>query len=104
MSIGKELKGKKIVVWPVYIDEIVSRSSGRRIPKSKAVRKPTIDEIKNAAELLGLNPQIEEKSYPREWWDYRVRVLVDKVAPKRRILEQIASKILELRGKSKPHS
>jgi len=32
------------------------------------------------------------------WWDAKARVVVDKVAPKKRILELIAAKIRELRG------
>ncbi len=97
MVLGRERKGKRVVVWPFYIDESIPRSMGRRISKSKAVRKPTIEEIRLAAQLLNLNPEVEHSRYPRAWWEVQARVVVDKVASKRRILELIASKIAELR-------
>ncbi len=97
MGLGKELRGKKVVIWPSYIDESVPRSMGRKISKSKAVRKPTIEEIKAAAQALNLNPVVEYAKYPRAWWEVQARVVVDKVASKRRILELIASKIAEMR-------
>jgi len=96
--LGRERRGKRVVVWPCYIDETLSRSEGRKIAKSKAVKKPTVEEIRLAAQLLNLNPEVESSAYPRMWWDAKARVVVDKVASKRRILELIAAKIQELRG------
>ncbi len=97
MSLGRERRGKRIVIWPSYIDESIPRSMGRKIAKSKAVRKPTVEEIRAAAQALNLNPVVEQSKYPKAWWDVRARVVVDKIASKRRILELIASKIAELR-------
>lgn len=97
MSLGRERRGKKIVVWPSYIDESTPRSMGRKISKLKAVRKPTVEEIRVAAQALNLNPVVEQSKYPKAWWEVQARVLVDKVAPKRRVLELIALKIAELR-------
>lgn len=94
---SREYKGRRIVVWPVNLDEKASRGMGRKIPKSKAVASPKIQEIIEAARLLGLNPEIEEKAYPRAWWMYTVRVVVDKRGSKRRTLLAIAEKIKELR-------
>ncbi len=96
---SREYKGRRMVMWPVNLDEKASRGMGRKIPKSKAVANPKIQEIVEAARLLGLNPEIEEKAYPREWWTYTARVVVDKVGSKRRTLIAIAEKIKELRLK-----
>ncbi len=98
MSMGRERRGKRIVIWPVYIDSSSSRGMGRKINRSKAVRKPTIEEIYKAAEELGLNPEIEEARYPRNWALYKARVVVDKKGRKLEILEQIASAIRQARG------
>lgn len=97
MALGRERKGKRVVVWPSYIDESIPRSMGRRISKSKAVRRPTVEEIRVAAQALNLYPVVEQSRYPRAWWEVQARVVVDKVASKRRVLELIASKIAELR-------
>ncbi|MCE4599713.1 MAG: signal recognition particle protein Srp19 [Desulfurococcales archaeon] len=99
MSLGRERRNKRIVFWPVNIDEEASISEGRKIPKKHAVKRPTIDEIIRASNLLDLNPEVEESSYPRNWMSYTKRIVVDKKSSKREVLKLIASKIKELRGK-----
>jgi signal recognition particle subunit SRP19 len=97
--LSRDYKGKKIIVYPQYIDSTKSRSEGRRIPRNEAVAKPRIEEIIRAAEELGLNPILEaEASYPREWW-VSGRVIVDKIGSKIKTLRIIARKIKELREK-----
>jgi signal recognition particle subunit SRP19 len=96
--LSRDYKGKKIIVYPQYIDSTKSRSEGRRIPHEEAVAKPRIEEIVKAAEELGLNPILEEASYPREWW-VSGRVVVDKRGSKIKTLRMIARKIRELRRK-----
>lgn len=100
--LGRERRGKRVIIWPSYIDETLSRSEGRKISKAKSVKKPTVEEIKLAAQLLNLNPEVEQSKHPRRWWEQQARVVVDKVAPKRRILELIAAKIAELRSSKSP--
>lgn len=94
---SKEYRGKKIVVWPAYIDASLSRSKGRRVPQSIAVPNPSIDEIVSASKELGLDPLVEESPYPRAWWKYKERVVVTKKTSKTRLLKMIALKIKELR-------
>lgn len=100
-GLGKELKGRRIVLWPVNIDSSATISMGRKIGKSRAVWKPSVKEIVEAASSLGLNPEVEESAYPRLWWAERARIVVDKVGPKRRVLEMIASRIAEARSKKR---
>jgi signal recognition particle subunit SRP19 len=95
---SRDLRGRRVVVWPVYIDESASRGEGRRVPRRVAVRRPTVEEIYRAARDLGLNPEIAEIKYPRMWWVYDRAVIVDKVAPKTRILRAIAERIRQLRS------
>lgn len=94
---SREYKGKRIVVWPSYIDELASRGEGRRISRSLCVKRPTVEEIRQAALALGLEPVVEEKPYPRSWWLVRARVVVNKAGTKRATLEMIARKISEMR-------
>jgi signal recognition particle subunit SRP19 len=89
----------KAVIWPANIDAQKSRAAGRKIPLKHAVPSPTLDEIKDAAAALGLNPETEkEKAYPREWWKKGGVVIVDKKGPKTPILKEIAGKIEKNRG------
>jgi len=85
------------VVYPQYIDSTKSRSQGRKVSLEDSVRKPSIDEIYEAAKLLGLNPVIDKGHYPRSWWEEEGRVFVDKKDTKLNILRSISKKIKELR-------
>ena len=68
----------KLVIWPIYLDQTKSRSSGRIISRKNAIKEPQLNEIKEAARQLGLNPEVEpHKAYPKSWWEVSGRVLVD---------------------------
>ncbi len=96
---SRDYKGRKIVVYPEYLDSKKSRSQGRRIPSKISIPKPTLEEIARAAERLELNPIIEEdKSYPRNWWENKGRVIVDKVESKQKTLKLLAEEIKRSRG------
>ncbi len=95
---SREYRGKRIVIYPSYIDSSLPRRLGRRVPREAGVPRPSIREIAEAAEELGLNPVVEEDArHPRTWFTHRGRVIVDKVAPKQRVLRMIAERILERR-------
>lgn len=94
---SREYRGRRIVVWPVYIDSTASRGEGRKIPLRDAVRKPRVEEIVEAARRLGLNPEVEEARYPRSWWENTRRVIVDKIGSKLSILKALAAELRKLR-------
>jgi len=95
--LSREFKGKKIIVWPSYIDSSCSRGKGRKIPLSEAVKRPKVDEIVKAAKMLGLEPLILEKKYPRLWFKDTKCIVVNKVKSKLHTLIMISRKIKELR-------
>ena len=93
----------KLVIWPAYIDQTKSRSSGRIISRKNAIKEPHLNEIKEAARQLGLNPEVEpEKAYPKSWWEVSGRVLIDDNGPKSVIAKQIALAIKKMRGQGVP--
>jgi len=84
----------KYVVYPIYFDKSVSRISGRKVPKKRAVDKPSIEDISKAAKSLGLNPILEkEVAYPSRNWKKEGRILIDKKDSKSKLLDQIASRL-----------
>jgi signal recognition particle subunit SRP19 len=90
---------ERMVVWPANIDAKKSRADGRKISERYAVASPTLKEIAEAAERLGLNPQVErEKAYPKEWWEVSGRVVVDKAKPRSVVLREIAAEIRRMRS------
>ncbi|NPA98117.1 MAG: signal recognition particle protein Srp19 [Crenarchaeota archaeon] len=96
---SREYQGKRIVVYPNYIDSKKSRKMGRKISFADAVSNPKIEEIVRAAENLGLEPQVDESRYPREWWSTDKRVIVLKRDSKLNTLRLIAREIKRLREK-----
>ena len=89
---------RKLVIWPAYIDQTRSRSNGRIISRKSSVKEPHLNEIKEAALELGLNPEVEpEKAYPKAWWEVSGRVLVDNKGPKSVIAKQISAGIKKTR-------
>ncbi|WP_435076524.1 signal recognition particle subunit SRP19 [Halococcus sp. AFM35] len=87
------------VIWPAYLDAELSRSEGRRVPRSVAVPEPTVDEIARAAGQVGYDVAIErEKTYPREYAP-RGRVLIKDADDdgKSDLLQAIAAYVTALR-------
>lgn len=83
-----------IVVWVEYFNANNSRNNGRRVPKHLAIKNPNIEDLKNAARSLHLNPIVEiDKGYPKKWWRKNGRILVKKKYSKSKLLKQIAKKM-----------
>ncbi|MBN2334446.1 signal recognition particle protein Srp19 [Candidatus Bathyarchaeota archaeon] len=83
----------KLRIYPAYFDVRYSRGGGRRVPRSKAIRDPTADEIERAAAKLGLNPLLQPGAYSKHPWKPTGVVLVDKKGSKTRVIEQILGEL-----------
>ncbi len=94
---SRRFKGKRVILWPINIDATATRGEGRKIPLKHAVRKPRVEEIVEAAKMLGLNPEVEEARYPRKWWEQKQRIIVDKMDSKLKTLIAIAEAVKKLR-------
>lgn len=55
-----------ICIYPAYIDSSRTRASGRRVPKNKAVERPTATEIYDVLAAANFKVGLEPKFYPRE--------------------------------------
>lgn len=99
---SREFKGKRLAVYPEYIDSTRSRGMGRKISGSDAVKRPRLAEVVRAAVSLGLDPLVEEgKRYPRNWMYGEGVVLVLKKWGRQETLRRIASVIREFRERKK---
>jgi len=85
-------KGPKIV-YPSYFDSRLSRSGGRRVPRSLAVRKPTLQDVVSALKYLSLEYEVEEKHRPSRWYRFEGRVRVVYQGSKEELLKRIAEAI-----------
>ena len=82
---SREYTGKQIVIYPAYFDANLSRRRGRRVPRHFAIPNPSVDSIIKTCASIGLNPEIENKSYPRDI-SSRTRIVVDKRGSKLRTI------------------
>ena len=92
------------VLWTINFDAGRSRSQGRKVPLSLAVKSPTIDEVAMAVERLGLRFEVaREKRHPRAWFDEGVQgyVAVYKVEgwTKSRLLREVAKVLRQIRSR-----
>ena len=92
-------KQDKAIIWPAYFDSARTRKEGRRVPKSLAVQSPKIQEIKEAAEKLGLKYEIaREAGYPKTPWFKTGMIMVEKKGSKEQIIKKIAKQLLKIRS------
>ncbi|MBE8540480.1 signal recognition particle subunit SRP19/SEC65 family protein [Geoglobus acetivorans] len=90
--------GSSYVIWTVNIDKKKSRNEGRKIPRRFAVPNVKLDELARACEALGLSYDVEQKKYPRCWWEEGGRIRVEKKLKKTELMIRLAEKIKEMRG------
>ena len=88
----------KLRIWPAYFDVRYSRSEGRRVPRNKAIRDPKIEDLERAAKKLGLKPLLQPgAAYSKHPWRKTGVILVDKKAPKEKIIEMISEELRDVR-------
>jgi signal recognition particle subunit SRP19 len=91
-------KSDNAVIWPIYFDTNKSKSEGRRVPKNLAVNSPKILEIKEAADKLGLQNEVNPTAgYPRNPWAKLGMLTVKKDGPKEQIVLKLAKELLKIK-------
>lgn len=89
----------KAIIWPVYFDCNKTRKDGRRVPKSIAVQSPKILEIKEAADTLGLQNDVNlEAHFPKAPWAKSGMLLVEKREAKEKIIQKLAKQLLKIKS------
>ncbi|WP_202320754.1 signal recognition particle subunit SRP19/SEC65 family protein [Archaeoglobus neptunius] len=92
---------KECVIWTVNLDSKKSRAEGRRIPKRFAIPNVKLNELVEACSELGIRFRVEEKKYPKWWWEEGGRVVVEKTDTKTSIMIELAKKIAEIRSRKR---
>ncbi len=89
----------KAIIWPIYFDCNKTRQEGRRVPKNQAVIAPKIVEIKEAADKLGLQNEINlEAHFPRMPWAKSGMLLVEKKESKEAIIKKLAKQLMKIKS------
>ncbi len=89
----------KAIIWPVYFDCNKTRKDGRRVPKTIAVQSPKILEIKEAADKLSLENEMNvEAHFPKAPWAKSGMLLVEKNEPKEKIIQKLAKQLMKIKS------
>ena len=93
---------KECVIWTVNLDRKKSRAEGRRIPKRFSLPNVKLSELVEACSELNLDFRVEEKKYPKCWWEEGGRVVVRRDGrSKTEIMIELAKKISEIRERKR---
>jgi signal recognition particle subunit SRP19 len=88
----------RYVVWLDYFDSALKRREGRRVPLSTATRSPTVQELSDACERLGLKPSSQVAKHPRSGGRETGYVAVAKTGSKHSLVLKIARELAHVRG------
>ncbi|MGE5187583.1 MAG: signal recognition particle subunit SRP19/SEC65 family protein [Betaproteobacteria bacterium] len=87
------------IIWSIYFDAAKTRKEGRRVPKNCAVQAPKIVEIKEAADKLGLQNELNlEAHFPKTPWAKTGMLIVAKNEPKEIIIQKLAKQLAKIRS------
>jgi signal recognition particle subunit SRP19 len=89
----------KAIIWPIYFDTSKTRKEGRRVSKNIAVQSPKIDEIKLAADKLGLENEVNFNAhFPKNHWSKTGMLLVEKKEAKEKIIQKLAKQLVKIKS------
>ena len=89
----------KAIIWPIYFDTSKTRKEGRRVSKNIAVQSPKIDEIKQAADKLGLENEVNLNAhFPKNHWSKTGMLLVEKKEAKEKIIQKLAKQLVKIKS------
>jgi signal recognition particle subunit SRP19 len=90
---------ERAIIWPIYFDIAKSRKEGRRVPKNCAVQSPKITELKEAADKLGIENEINlETRFPKTPWVKGGSMVVTKNEPKEAIIQKLAKQLTKIKS------
>ncbi len=85
----EDMHGARIL-YPCYFDSALARSEGRRVPRSRGVKGPTLGDLEKAVKKCRLKYQVEQKSHPAHWTRREGRLIVVWSEGKEALLQKIA--------------
>jgi len=93
-----------LIIWLNYFNRELTRKEGRRIAVNKAIRKPTLNELRDILLSMGYKIiDVRKARYPSSWWVESGYIIIDKDSiasneSKRSILYKIAKEWRRRRG------
>lgn len=89
------------IIWTTYFDINLPRSRGRKVSRNEAIPKPTLGELRKAAERAGYKiVGIKRAKYPAVWWIENSGYIIIKKDnySKYDVVKKIAKELRRIRG------
>ena len=91
---------KRMILWIDYFNSSLSRQNGRRVPLSRSVKDPKLDELVDASKRLGYSPVPQEARHPLRMMAKSGYVSIEKKGnlKKAQLIDQISKTLSVVRG------
>jgi len=91
-------KKSKTIFWLAYFDKRLTRKQGRRLSKSEAIDKITLEQLVEAARMLGFEVDVDpEARFPASWYEHPGRILVNTEGQsKSKVLQKIGKQLRKM--------
>jgi len=89
---------KHYILWLDYFNSTYPRSESRRVPLSRAVRNPKIEELVEAARQLGYQVQPVDAIHPRRLEHRSHYISIEKTGSKAKIIADLAKKLTAIKS------
>lgn len=91
---------KKLVLWLDYFNSTLSRQQGRRVPRDRSVKDPTLQELAEAARRTGYSPELVASKHPQRMIVGSGYINVDKKSglKKSTVIVEVAKHLSNVRG------
>lgn len=78
-----------MIIYPSYFNKKYSKKQGRKVPKILA-SDPTPEKVESALKRLNLKYEIQNNSYPKHWFEDKIRFYIETNRKKGDLLKEIA--------------
>jgi signal recognition particle subunit SRP19 len=89
ISLRMKLSGERIL-YPCYFNAALERTKGRRVPRTLAVKGPTLQDLERVLKKERLTFRTEEKHHPAHWPSREGRLIVAWEGSKEELLRRVA--------------
>ena len=88
----KGVKGE-CILYPCYFNASLSRSEGRRVPRTLGAKGPVINDIERALKRANVKFRVEEHHHPAHWMRHEGRIIAEWHEKKESLIKKVAQKL-----------
>ncbi len=78
------------ILYPCYFDASLLRREGRRVPRTLAMKSPTLSDLEAALKKMKVPYRVEEHHHPARWAEREGRIAVEWEESKEDLLRTVA--------------